>query len=791
VDDPTTPELVRVKSRISAESWQARVEQARRDEVLVKAIVRRVEGGCSLNAAIAKVLPVDRRSWALRRIPAYREHGFEALIDTRTPREPRVSVGCRQVVQAAREANPRVTIEQVLTILRRQGVAPLPSDSTIKREFARVDARRKYAQKKEEQAGKVEELAFAGGELLVAAEAQTGAIAALTQLVVEIGKDAVLVSNGETPAKDVAHRDAQGHFTATYNRSRARKPDEEIASYLRTAAEKAEERVPSWPRFVRERSETLDPKLRMLTFGWMVAGSKGWDSLRAPEVAGLSALTGFAYMPSTLAKFVSALAISGAGEPMLETVGRHWHEVAQAYWQEPGAMAALYIDNHAKEVWTSLFMRSGKVSHLNRVMPCITTTYAHTGAGTPLVLSMQSGGAPLAPRLVQLVEQAESALETEVQRAVVIDSEGSTFDLLESFTRAKRVLITPLKPSRMPELELNYSPGSYYRPYRDRDELRVANATLLHRSTGRTLDVGVLLVRRVHRDQDTVLLTTGLTLGMEGRELADLYYARWPVQENYFKQAGVVGLNQHRGNCGRVVSNIAVVTELDRLESRANRDTAALQQLTVELEQHARDAEQSAREQQRAKEALATRRQRLDELVERGKTSGKTFTRIVLDHQQALARAEASIKAAKVARAALEKSQAGHAKLVKRSAETAVHRAKLEPRRTIRQLDVAQDAILTATKLTALQLIVFVLREYLPSLAMTPETFLTRVFSLAGRKELRPESELIVFYENPRDPKINEALREACDRLNKRAISRDGTALRFAIEPAPRKVRSV
>lgn len=757
--------------------------KARRDEVQVKAILRRVQRGSSLNAAIAEVLPADRRSWALRRIPAYREHGFEALIDTRTPREPTVSVGCRQVVQTAREANPRVTTDQTLAILRKQGVAPLPSDSTIKREFSRVDARRKYAQKKAERAEKIEEIAFAGGELLAAAELETGGIAALTQLVVEMGKQAIAASNGEVAVGDVAHRDAKGHFTVTYNRGRKRKAGEKIASYLRSAEEKAEGRVPSWARFVHERAETLDPKLRMLTFGWMVAGSKGWDSLRAPDVAGLSALTGFAYMPSTLAKFVSALAISGAGETMLETVGRHWHEVAQAYWHEPGAMAALYIDNHAKEVWSSLFTLSGKVSHLNRVMPCITTTYAHTGAGTPLVLSVQSGGAPLAPRLVQLVEQAEAVLETEVRRAVVIDSEGSTFDLLEAFTKAKRVLITPLKPSRLPELELSYSPGSYYRPYREHDELRVAQATLLHKSTGRSLEVGALLVRRAHRESDTILLTTGLALGMEGRDLTDLYYARWPVQENCFKEAKPLGLSKHRGNCGRIVSNVAVVTELERLESRAGRDAEALQRLTDETEQRTCDAKQRAREQQRAKDALATRRRRLDELVAQGKTSGKTFARIALDHQKVLALAEACDKAADKARTALEKNTARRTKLVKRTAEIAARRAHLEQQQTIRQLDVAQDAILTATKLTALQLIVFVLREYLSSLRMTPETFLQRVFSIPGRRELRPGSELIFFYENPRDPKINDTLRDACERLNRRSLKRDGRALRFAIEP--------
>jgi hypothetical protein len=40
-------------------------------------------------------------------------------------------------------------------------------------------------------------------------------------------------------------------------------------------------------------------------------------------------------------EFVSALAISGAARSLIEAVGRRCHEVAQEYWQEPGAMAAL------------------------------------------------------------------------------------------------------------------------------------------------------------------------------------------------------------------------------------------------------------------------------------------------------------------------------------------------------------------------------------------------------------------------------------------------------------------
>jgi hypothetical protein len=787
VYEPTSLTLLRVRSRVTDATWAQRVKQATADEVVLKRVLAEEAKGRSLNEAIAKVLPASRRSWALRRIPNYRVQGFEALIDARLPREAKVAQACRQAVQAAREENPRISVDETLEILRDQAITPLPSESTIKREFARVKERRKYARRKAAAQGRTQvvELSFAGGELLAAAETETGGIAALTSEVVRIGEHARKASKGRTPAKDLANRNGDGHFTGRYNRARRRQRGEQIASYLRTAEEKAAGRVPSWPRFVHEQPETIDAKLRMLVFAWMVVGSKGWDALRAPDVAGLASLTGFAYMPATLAKFVSALAISAADQPLIETTARHWHEVAHTRWGEPGAMAALYVDNHAKEVWSSLFTQSGKVSHLNRVMPCITTTYAHTGAGTPVVLSVQSGGAPLAPRLVELVDQAETTLETEIERAVVIDAEGCTFDLLESFAKAKRVLITPLKPSRVPSLELTYTRGSYYRPYREHDELRIATATLMHKASGRTLEVGALLVRRAHRDADTVLLTTGLALGMEGPDLADLYYRRWPVQENAFKDGNAVGLSEHRGNCGRIVANVAVVTELERLEARANRDGDALRTLADEAANLETVAAQHARDQARTESALATRRKRLDDAIAQGKTGGKTFARIALDHQQALIHTETATQLAAKARTALDKNRDRRAKLEQRAAEIADRRRHIEPRRTIRQLDTTQDTILTATKLTALQLISFALREYLPTMPMTPSTFLQRVLSVRGRKETALDNELVVFYENFRDPLVNDALRDACARLNRRKLERGDRRLRFAVEPPP------
>ncbi len=782
--EPTRSELVIVKSRVSSESWEERARSARHDAELLAKVEKRFEAGDSLNAAIALVLPKSRRSWAIRHWPRYRESGWEGLVDLRLPREPRESKRIRAKIEALCANNPKLSLPDAVTALEAaKPDRPLPSPATLKRELRRARARAH----KEDDTDRVEttQLQFAGGELLLAAEVETGAIAALRDEVVAIGKEAIEASAGQEPQKDVGLRDRRGRFTVTYNRKRRRKRGEKVASYLRSAAEKAEGRVPSWPRFVREQPETIEAKLRTLVFEPLVNRIKGWAGLRSPDAAGLEPLTGYAYMPSTLAKFTSALAISNAGPRLLQAAGSVWHAVAEQRWGEGGAMAALYVDNHAKEVWTSLFTQSAKVSSLNRVMPAITTTYVHTGAGTPLVMGVQSGGAPLAPQLVKLVERTEKQLGDDIRRAVVIDSEGSTFDILETFAKAKRVIVTPLRPSRVPELELRHGQGSYFRPYREKDELRIGSATLHHRTTGRSVEVGVLEIRREHRETNTLLLTTGLDLGFEGRELADLYFSRWPIQENWFRDGEVVRLDEHRGNCSRVVTNIAVATESDRLERQLDNGWPKLCELEKNAKRLAKELEKTTQEESRKSRRLTTRRRRLDRESAEGDPTRKAFGRSAAEHHTALVDWETSRLALDQSTARVQQNEQRREKLEARLQKAEARHKILATRRKIRQVDVALDTVLTSTKLTGAQLISFVLREYLADQPMSPQTFAARVFPIRGRKEVTRDSETIIFCENPRDPDVTDALVAACRRLNARRLTRDGRHLHYRVELAP------
>lgn len=804
--EPKLPELVVLKSRLSPEVWTKRERAAREDEALMKALAAKIDGeGLSFNEAVRKVLPKEKRSWAVRRWPRWKMHGLDGLFDLRKPPKVRVTKACRDLVIGARVANPRLDVDGALQVLKAGGIKKLPSVSTVKRLMTQADARRRYhekrgraeqeREKRQEESGakvvvdeprsagrvEVEELELAGGELVKAAELEVGVIAALTDEVERIGSEVKVRSGTKEKTGSSTLRD-KGKLTAAYNRARTRREGEVIAPYLCPAPERGSKKVAADFSFIGQSRKAVQGKVGGLVCEPSVNPGLGWDGLRSTGGEHLESLVGYAYMPATLQKLASELAQLDAGPRLVKTVGFRWHEVATERWGEAGEIAALYVDNHAKEVWSSLFTKSGKVSHRSRVMPCITTTYVQTGAGTPVVVQSRSGSSPLAPQLGKLVEEAERRLGHDVRRAVVIDAEGSVFDILESFQSQQRVIVTPCRASQLRELELRYRPGSYYRPYRDHDQLRVANVTLRHKSTGRELELGALLVRRDGRESPMVLLTTGLELGFAGRALADLYFERWPLQENFFKDGTVVGLDRHRGNCGRMVTNVAVATELESLEVRLGKAEAKLGRLTEQLPSLEEAAGQAAASHRKAKLELSVRRQEVDHLVAAGEVGSRAFSEASVAHHSALVATERTEPALSEATERLEQHRTKRGEALDSIEKMSDRVAELEPMRMIRQLDVSLDTVLTAMKLALALLITFVLREYVPSDRMSTGTFLYRLLTTRGRRELTKHRERIVFYANPRDPRINAALAEACSQLNSRCLVRDDRELLFALE---------
>lgn len=299
-----------------------------------------------------------------------------------------------------------------------------------------------------------------------------------------------------------------------------------------------------------------------------------------------------------------------------------------------------------------------------------------------------------------------------------------------------------------------------------------------------------MIIRRNDGSGQFVLLTNGPELGVAGKVMAFAYLERWGVQENSFKYAAAaVKLSQHRGNCGRIVSNVAVVTELEKLEGRIVTNEEKLGELTAahDVSEHA--AEQARNEHTEAIFELSRGRELVDELRETEGVAADQLAEAAVAYHEAVKRAEATGPVRAQAEQKLENNRRGRQEHLATIEQLMSQLDTLEPRVEIRQLDVALDSVLTSFKLVAFLLISFVLREYLSIRKMTAETFVSRVLPYRGRREVRPAEEVVVFYENPRDPEMNDALSHACDDLNGREISRSGRRLRYRMEQPQEKSR--
>ena len=229
-----------------------------------------------------------------------------------------------------------------------------------------------------------------------------------------------------------------------------------------------------------------------------------------------------------------------------------------------------------------------------------------------------------------------------------------------------------------------------------------------------------------------------------------------------------------------MVTNVAVVTELEQLEARLGRDESKLTELSssrVLLEKESKQRQQTLH---KAEAALAVRQRRLDERIEESRMEGKMFSRIVIEQQQAMQKVEAARNEEKDVQSKLMSNEKAQTKLKARMQKATRRQKKLESRKTIREVDTAQDTFLTAMKLTAAQLISFVLREYL-LLKITSQTFIQRVLTTRGRREVYDRRELVTFYENERDPEVTAALVHACKVLNKRNIIRDNRPVTYQV----------
>jgi hypothetical protein len=502
-----------------------------------------------------------------------------------------------------------------------------------------------------------------------------------------------------------------------------------------------------------------------------VLESPRWSALGHWQGAHLETLVGHAYMPATLDKHARELKLSGAVEAALEASAEFW--IGQDGMADSGGAVVVYIDGSTKPVWTQHFSRCTKLSSNGRVMPGMTTVCLNSGSGTPLVYRTFSGHASVPREAIGLLEQVDAATGGgTTARMVVLDRESHAVWLFKALDAGRWQYIVPLRQSVVGP-KARFEEVGPWTPYGTAGDETCQGWLWLNDSRPGEDKLRVRVVaRRRHRTGKVAWYATNA----EHEDLCpaailDLYFARWPLQEHVFRAGnGRVGLDVQHGYGKKKVTNVAVVTELEKLEARLARcDEQRSRELVVReslVEEHADWARVEAEVGEMIAGVLAEMDQRIA-----AEDTGREFAECYADlrrHQRWVEEAGAELGRL---REQLDDATRRIDALETRMTKMRADRERRVGQTMIFTVDTELDEIMTSYKLTFMNLCTRLIRHHMGE-RMELDTLIRSVLTLPGERVMTRSTETIRIYRQPRDPRAMAAVERACASLNALGLTR-------------------
>ena len=329
------------------------------------------------------------------------------------------------------------------------------------------------------------------------------------------------------------------------------------------------------------------------------------------------------------------------------------------------------------------------------------------------------------------------ALLAAAERLTVVDSEvGTAGTMWAMHDQGKMNFITVIKGQVLAGARV-HGEGPWQK-YRQRDEIREVAVDVHGKgapSAGLTLR-GVQMRRGDGRHPHTTLFATNAHEDdLTTAQLCDDYLARWPLQEQLFRNArNGGGLNRSHGYGGGAVQHMALLKKREVAQT----STAAAQRKLARLTAQ--------------RHALA----------------------------KALAAAPAAVRKAALAMAD-QQVRAATAQSTRRQEVEATLAATPEH---IFERDTGRDSVATCCKLTVLALEEYVFKEYFGSLSMEYRTSIEQFVNLPVTVRTTPARRLHQIHANPRNPPRMADLAVAVAEVNRRRVLQDKRLIVFEIVAA-------
>lgn len=799
MDDITDPFLIDLSSKLPATTWQTRVANARLWAAVCERILARLAEGVALGTAIGLEAP-DRTDPTWRhRLERYQQGGWQGLIDRRivAPPETKLTERVRTFMLGLKVAAPSMPSEEIARqVQARLGVAL--AASTVRHWMAENDL---HTPRNIAPLPRVDELPLAGAELLKACDQRIGAVSALVTDLHRAMK-ALPVADPATVVDDTANRDEKGRFLNAYNAKQGQDADG-LGWRFRSATEVRLSRDLRALQVAKSSKATLHRKCMAAVLLPIVIPTPRWEGLQYWQGQQLESLVGWGYQPGTIEKFLGQLKLAEMAAPAQESVTHFW--AGREADERPVQGAALvYVDTMTKPIRTNHYSRSLPIARLGgRILPGTSTVFLHSGCGTPMVYRAFSGHTSIADATCELLTKVEGYLgDDSVRRVVVIDREAHQVAFFKRLMARNWSFIVPLKDNvtRDPAL---FGDQSDWVPYGTHGD-EVCDATITLRDGRKNEDNLVIRVvgRRRKRTGKVPWYATPVPKEeLDGSAVLDAYFARWPNQEHVFRDGvGRVGLQVHHGFGKTLTTNVAVVTRVDKLESQLQKletERSTLETLVgappapsaidpllpAEPTVPSGVSASPATVERAHNRALSLRAEiEADRLAERMDQPLAQERRYMLGHLDAWLSAQLTLavvapKALQASTRLLQVQAAIHQKTTERD--------RLQEHREIFTIDTELDELMTAFKLTFMNLCCAFVSHCLKDERVELHTLIQAVLSLPGQRLRSPTVETIRIWRQPRDRRFMPLVEHAIGVINGWRLHRGKRLLRFELADRP------
>jgi len=538
--------------------------------------------------------------------------------------------------------------------------------------------------------------------------------------------------------------------------------------------------APQTVRLWQSRETTLIAKqhtLAFLSFFKQLRRPRHLDGYNDADLGWVSG-SGATYHASTIEQHLRELRQAHLSQPWAARLAcRYWR-----WWYADGQIAdshVFYLDIHEKLLWTQQPVAKGFVSARHEVHACLKQFYLHGRGGHVLYSETHRGDAHLSEHLLAIIHTFEQAIGRSAVHVLVADREGLSTEVLVQLQQQKKALITLLRANQY-TTEADFERQGRFRQLRDpRTGLvthRVADADFW---LTECLRVRCGLLYDLTRPEHLIVVVTTLTRQQEPdiRRPVGWYLARWNIQENSFRALeAFVPLDLNFG--------------VNRKARVPNRPVLAhIAELTPHLQAVAHKIESKLRQRDDQQQLIARQIARHDQKIEpwlkqqaRWIANGQTERLVRLQAQMADYRARHHQRLTRYLmhqrelESQIEEHQQERTRVLQRL-------AALDPQAPFFDVDTETDHLITQLRIAVYNSTLLARERYFGSdyARATPLTLWRLFFSQDGYYRA-DETGIHITLKPFRDPAVQQAAREACERFNREQIKTvTGQVIRMAV----------